>query len=63
MSPTSSPHSSGPERSDRREGVVAPDVERPRGTLAVMIVFGTLFGLGWLAMYLVRFLERGAPHH
>jgi hypothetical protein len=38
-------------------------VERPRGTLAVMIVFGTLFGLGWLAMYLVRFLERGAPHH
>jgi len=25
-------------------------------------VFGVLFGLAWLAMYLFLFLQRGAPH-
>ncbi len=34
----------------------------PRGTLAIVILFGLLFALGWLAMYLLVFLERGAPH-
>ena len=34
----------------------------PRGTLAIVIVFGVLFGLAWLSMYLFLFLERGAPH-
>ena len=34
----------------------------PRGTLAVVLLFGLLFGLGWLAMYLFTFLPRGAPH-
>jgi hypothetical protein len=41
----------------------ASALEHPRGTLAIMIVFGLLFGLGWLAMFIWRFLERGAPHH
>jgi len=34
----------------------------PRGTLAVVGVFGALFLLGWLLMYLCMFLQRGAPH-
>lgn len=37
-------------------------LEHPRGTLAIVIVFGLLFALGWLAVYLFIFLERGAPH-
>jgi hypothetical protein len=34
----------------------------PRGTLAIVIAFGVLFLLGWLAMYLYLFLQRGATH-
>ena len=34
----------------------------PRGTLAIVIAFGVLFLLGWLAMYLYLFLQRGAMH-
>ncbi len=35
----------------------------PRGTLAIVIVFGALFGLAWLGMYFFLFLQRGGPHH
>lgn len=50
--------SSEPSRvEDRQE-----DFGHPRGTLAIVIVFGALFMLAWLAMYLFVFLERGAPH-
>jgi len=35
--------------------------EHPRGTLAIVIIFGVLFGVGWLAMYVLRFLATGAP--
>jgi hypothetical protein len=38
------------------------DLAHPRGTLVIVIVFGLLFGLAWLAMYLFLFLQRGAPH-
>ena len=38
------------------------DLEHPRGTLAIVIVFGLLFALGWLAVYVFLFLQRGAPH-
>ena len=38
------------------------DLGHPRGTLAIVIVFGALFLLGWLAMYVFLFLKRGAPH-
>ena len=38
------------------------DLEHPRGTLAIVLVFGLLFALGWVAVYLFVFLERGAPH-
>lgn len=40
-----------------------PDLGHPRGTLAVVILFGFLFGLAWLSTYVFVFLERGAPHH
>lgn len=39
------------------------DLGHPRGTLAIVILFGLLFGLAWLSTYLFVFLERGAPHH
>ena len=39
-----------------------PDLGHPRGTLAIVLIFGLLFGLGWFAMYLFEFLKRGAPH-
>jgi hypothetical protein len=37
------------------------DLGHPRGTLAIVILFGLLFGLGWIAMYVFGFLQRGAP--
>jgi hypothetical protein len=45
------------------EPELPPDIQHPRGTLAIVIVFGALFALGWLAMYFLRFLAGGAPHH
>jgi hypothetical protein len=36
--------------------------EHPRGTLAVVCIFGFLFAAGWLAVYLFLFIARGAPH-
>ena len=39
-----------------------PDFGHPRGTLAIVAVFGLLFGFGWLAVYFFVFLARGAPH-
>ncbi len=37
------------------------DLGHPRGTLAIVALFGLLFALAWLAMYVFFFLERGAP--
>jgi len=44
-------------------GDVADIVGHPRGTLAIVVIFAALFLLGWLGLYLFRFLEHGAPHH
>lgn len=52
-------HSS--ERHDRPESL-PEDLEHPRGTLVIVILFGVLFGLGWLSMYLLLFLKRGGLH-
>jgi hypothetical protein len=38
------------------------ELGHPRGTLAIVFIFGVLFLLGWLAMYVDVFLKRGAPH-
>lgn len=36
--------------------------EHPRGTLVIVSLFGLIFALGWIAMYLFVFLGRGALH-
>jgi len=41
---------------------VLTDIGHPRGTLAIVLVFGLLFAIGWFAAYLA-FVSRGAPHH
>jgi hypothetical protein len=44
-------------------GEVRPeDLGHPRGTLAIVVIFGLAFGLAWFAMYVFQFLGRGAPH-
>jgi hypothetical protein len=46
-----------------KEGPVDPQaLGHPRGTLAIVVLYGLLFALGWLAMYFFGFLPRGAPH-
>ena len=42
-------------------GTFPMDESHPRGTLAIVAVLGAFFALGWLAMFLFLFLERGAP--
>lgn len=38
-----------------------PDIGRhPRGTLALVGLYGLLFAVGWLAFYLFVYLPRGA---
>lgn len=38
------------------------DFGHPRGTLAIVGIFGLLFAAGWFAVYVFVFLARGAPH-
>ncbi len=38
------------------------DLGHPRGTLAIVVLYGLLFGLGWLALYFLGFVPRGLPH-
>ena len=37
------------------------DIGHPRGTLAIVILYGLLFALSWLGLYVYQFLGRGAP--
>jgi hypothetical protein len=40
-----------------------PDLENhPRGTLAIVALYGLLFALGWAAFYVWGFLARGPLH-
>ncbi len=36
------------------------EIGHPRGTLAIVAIFGLLFALGWVAFYLYGFLARGS---
>jgi hypothetical protein len=45
-----------------REEARLEELGHPRGTLAIVIIFGLAFGLAWFAMYVFQFLGRGAPH-
>lgn len=59
---TKEPRTPPPREVTANESVLLEGFEHPRGTLAVVGVFGLLFALAWLATYLFVFLERGAPH-
>jgi uncharacterized RDD family membrane protein YckC len=37
------------------------EIGHPKGTLAVVLVYALLFALGWLALYFLVFIDRGAP--
>ncbi len=39
------------------------EFEHPRGTIAIVFIFGALFALGWFAMYVFEFMARGVPQH
>jgi hypothetical protein len=36
-----------------------PDQEPPRGTLAIVGLYGALFVVGWLLIFLLVYLRRG----
>lgn len=38
------------------------DLGHPRGTLAIVVLYGLLFALGWLGLYFFEFVPRGTPH-
>jgi hypothetical protein len=40
-------------------GPVDETPRHPSGTLAIVVVYGVLFALGWAAVYLFVFLQRG----
>jgi hypothetical protein len=54
--------SGGPLQDADPEDARLAAIGHPRGTLAVVAIFGLLFGLGWLLMYIYGFLARGATH-
>lgn len=39
----------------------AEDFGHPRGTLVIVVIYGLLFVLGWVGLYVFQFLGRGAP--
>ena len=44
-------------------GQVSPeDLGHPRGTLAIVLLYGLVFAMIWLGLYFFEFLPRGAPH-
>jgi hypothetical protein len=51
-----------PSPTERSSAHVPGALEHPRGTLAIVLVFGLLFALGWVAVYMFVFLQRGVPH-
>ena len=52
-----------PSTSEHRADELPPEAfDHPRGTLAIVLLYGVLFGLGWWALYAVEFLGRGATH-
>ena len=48
-------------QSDRPE-VDPSEIGHPRGTLAILVIYGLLFGLGWLGLFFFEFVPRGTPH-
>jgi hypothetical protein len=40
----------------------SPPAEHPRGTMAILVLYAIAFAAGFLAIYFLEFLKRGAPH-
>jgi hypothetical protein len=36
-------------------------IGHPKGTLAIVAIYGLLFAAGWIALFFFYFLPRGAP--
>jgi hypothetical protein len=51
-----------PSHTERTSDDVSGALDHPRGTLAIVLIFGLLFALGWVGVYLFVFLQRGVPH-
>ena len=62
-SPIAMPDACSPSERSENLDALPPDLDHPRGTLAIVGLFGVLFALAWLSTYLFVFLGRGAPHH
>ena len=43
------------------ETVAVEDLGHPKGTLAIVLIYGALFALGWILLYFVEFIPRGTP--
>ena len=52
--------SPGPETEASSTG---EDFGHPRGTLAIVLIYGLIFAATWIGLYVWQFLERGAPTH
>ena len=53
----------GPSPNSGGSGESLPEgCEQPRGTLAIVFIFGALFALGWASMFVWAFLKRGGLH-
>jgi hypothetical protein len=46
---------------DERKDGAEPEIH-PRGTLAIVAVYGVLFVIGWLVFYFVLYAGRGPVH-
>ena len=58
MSDQAEPRSAAP---DAEPDFTEEDFGHPRGTLAIVIIYGLLFAATWLGLYVWQFLGRGAP--
>jgi hypothetical protein len=50
--------------SNRNPDDMPPEVVsgHPRGTLALVVLMGLAYAIGWLVMYFGLFVDRGLPH-
>lgn len=43
------------------EKTALDEIGHPKGTLAIVAIYGLLFAAGWIALFFFYFLPRGAP--
>jgi hypothetical protein len=62
MADVAAPQPDGGQEPAGEAPIPAGQLGHPKGTLAIVAVYGLLFALGWLAIYLLVFVPRGTPH-